>query len=482
MAEPFKSTPASRVFGMGLPRRKVDNPGTIFGIEVDEPRWSLDPRLRRDMAQEQMLSMQEQSLDAQQQQLQRQQRVAQAEDAAISDLEAGADIGNIFKNNPSLALSRNFGQFANMAEMARPSKAAQSMIPSLAMKLPIEERGVFNELVNQPEFANNPFAAYDEAQRRGSRSKQHGELVKAGVPLAKIDQTKDYSPVEFQDLINQHNKPNTGDNFTNKMVEQAWSGFEENYTPPEGVNDPIEIAIDMSDKKNAIRQRIMEKYGAAPAPAGVTTAANITSPAAMGGGLPAPAPAAQQVQAPAPSLDEELSRVPVTEQPKFLERKRAEQVEASKVNEEWTKAKKDLESKLKEQFPDKAYEGTNVKPLEQLALQIVRGDMIRDDDANAPTDEFGQTAQIPIHEAALRRLNLPRFDRAFTEPGKARKYLFGLLGNQDVTYNELIRDWAKGFLSQRGLIQTPVQENATVPREEVDKAVNFLNKKVAMPQ
>jgi hypothetical protein len=300
--------------------------------------------------------------------------------------------------------------------------------------------------------------------------------------LAKIDQTKDYSPVEFQDLINQHNKPNTGDNFTNKMVEQAWSGFEENYTPPEGVNDPIEIAIDMSDKKNAIRQRIMEKYGAAPAPAGVTTAANITSPAAMGGGLPAPAPAAQQVQAPAPSLDEELSRVPVTEQPKFLERKRAEQVEASKVNEEWTKAKKDLESKLKEQFPDKAYEGTNVKPLEQLALQIVRGDMIRDDDANAPTDEFGQTAQIPIHEAALRRLNLPRFDRAFTEPGKARKYLFGLLGNQDVTYNELIRDWAKGFLSQRGLIQTPVQENATVPREEVDKAVNFLNKKVAMPQ
>ena len=165
MAEPFKQTPASSVFGMGLPRRKVDNPGTIFGIEVDEPRWSLDPRLRRDMMQEQGMAMEEQALDAQKAQLDRQRRVMQAEDQAIMGLEQGEEIGNIFKNNPSLALSRNFNQFANMAEMARPSKAAQSMIPSLAMKLPIEERGVFNELVSQPEFANNPFAAYDEAQR-----------------------------------------------------------------------------------------------------------------------------------------------------------------------------------------------------------------------------------------------------------------------------------------------------------------------------
>lgn len=466
---------------MGLPRRKVDNPGTIFGIEVDEPRWSLDPRLRRDMFQEQEMAMEEQALDAQKAQLDRQRRVMQAEDQAIMGLEQGEEIGNIFKNNPSLALSRNFGQFANMAEMARPSKAAQSMIPSLAMKLPIEERGVFNELVNQPEFANNPFAAYDEAQRRGARSKQHGELVKAGVPLAKIQADKDYSPIEFEDLIQRHKKPQTGDNFTDKLVQQAWSGFDENYMPPEGVDDPVEIAIDMADKKNAIRQRIMEKYGAAPVAPGVATAANITPPAAMGG-----VTSAAQIQQPSKpqmlSLDEELSRVPVTEQPKFLEKKKAEQAEASRVDEEWTKAKKDLESKLKEQFPDKAYEGTNVKPLEQLAMQIVRGEMIRDDDPNAPTDEFGQTAQIPIHEAALRRVKLPRFDTAFTEPGKARKYLFGLLGTQDVTYNELIRDWAKGFLSQRGLIQTPVQENATVPREEVDKAVNFLNKKVAMPQ
>lgn len=272
---------------MGLPRRKVDNPGTIFGIEVDEPRWSLDPRLRRDMMQEQEMAMQEDALAAQQAQLARQNRIMEAEDRAISGIEAGEDIGNIFKNNPSLALSRNFGQFANMAEMARPSKAAQSMIPSLAMKLPIEERGVFNELVNQPEFANNPFAAYDEAQRRGSRSKQHGELVKAGVPLAKIDQTKDYSPIEFEDLVRQHKKPETGNDFTDKLVQQAWSGFDENYMPPEGVDDPVEIAIDMADKKNSIRQRIMEKYGAAPAIPGAATATNITSPAAMSG---APAP------------------------------------------------------------------------------------------------------------------------------------------------------------------------------------------------
>lgn len=210
--------------------------------------------------------MQEDALAAQQAQLARQQRVMEAEDAAISGLEQGEEIGNIFKNNPSLALSRNLGQFANMAEMVRPSKAAQSMIPSLAMKLPIEERGVFNELVNQPEFANNPFAAYDEAQRRSARSKQHGELVKAGVPLAKVDMAKDYSPVEFQDLINQYKKPDTGNNFTNKIVEQALSRFEEEYLPPEGMEDPIAIAMDIAEKKDALLQRIMQRLGGGQAP------------------------------------------------------------------------------------------------------------------------------------------------------------------------------------------------------------------------
>jgi hypothetical protein len=201
MAEPYKSTPASRVFGMGLPRRKVDNPGTIFGIEVDEPRWSLDPRLRRDMAEEQQMAMQEQALADQQAQMDRQRRVMEAEDAAIADIEAGADIGNVFKQRPGLALSRNFNQFANMAQMVQPSKATSTLAPSLAKSLAPQSREKFFNLIQTPQFANDPLGAMTQVQLDEEREKQHGELVKAGIPLAKIDRSKTYSPIEFQELI-----------------------------------------------------------------------------------------------------------------------------------------------------------------------------------------------------------------------------------------------------------------------------------------
>ena len=286
MAEPYKSTPASRVFGMGLPRRKVANPGTIFGIEVDEPRWSLDPRLRRDMAEEQQIAIQENALANAQAKQQMEMQGQEAMGRAVEELEQGEDIENIFRKNPAIIFSPQFRQFSQAAQFARPSKAAQSMIPSLAMKLPVEERGIFNQLVNTPEFAQNPFAAFDEAQRRGGRAKQHGELVKAGVPLAKIDMAKDYSPIEFEDLVRQYKKPDTGDSFTDKLVQQAWTGFDEEYYPPEGVDDPVAIAMDIADKKNAIRQNIMSKYGIKPITPAVVAepvaAQDITSPAAMG--------------------------------------------------------------------------------------------------------------------------------------------------------------------------------------------------------
>ena len=204
-------------------------------------------------------------------------------------------------------------------------------------------------------------------------------------------------------------------------------------------------------------------YGTA-AGQGFIPAAPGLAPAPVGGGA-AGKSVVQQPQIPISSLDEQLSRIPVTEQPEFLKRKKAELSESSKVSEEWSRAKKDLESKLKEQFPDKAYEGTNVKPIEQLAMQIVRGEMIRDNDPNAPTDEFGQTAQIPIYEAALRRINLHRFDTAFTEPGKGRLRAFNMLGTQDVNYGELIKDWAIRFLESRNLIQQSPEAAGLTPAQ-----------------
>jgi hypothetical protein len=218
------------------------------------------------MAEEQEMALQEQALASKQAQLQRQMRGQQAMDQAYSDLEKGEEIENIFRKNPAMMMSPDFGRFVQASRYLQPSKAAQAVVPNLAKKLPVSERDIFNQLINTPQFANNPFAAYDEAQRRGARSKQHGELVKAGVPLAKIDMAKDYSPVEFQDLINQYRKPDTGNNFTNKIVEQALSRLEEEYLRPEGMEDPIAIAMDIAEKKDALLQRIMQRLGGGQAP------------------------------------------------------------------------------------------------------------------------------------------------------------------------------------------------------------------------
>jgi len=459
MAEPFKSTPASRVFGMGLPRRSNIPPATFFDTPIYEERRNLNPFVRQNAMAEQEIAMQEDALAAQQAQLARQQRIMEAEDAAISGLEQGEEIGNIFKNNPSLALSRNFNQFSNMAEMVRPSKAAQSMIPSLAMKLPIEERGVFNELVNQPEFANNPFAAYDEAQRRGSRSKQHGELVKAGVPLAKIDQTKDYSPIEFEDLVRQHKKPETGSDFTDKLVQQAWSGFDENYMPPEGIDDPVEIAIDMADKKNAIRQRIMEKYGAAPAIPGAATATNITSTAAMGGGVtPTATPSGSPPEA---QVSLNIDNVPFADIDNVIEEQKAQ----PKIAEAWNKAQMDLESKLSDIYKGN-YPGTNYSRLRRLAKAI-----ISDEKVPFTPEEGGEefSTMIPAWADALRKAGLS--GEAFKEPENAR------FGTQKVNYPELIKVWAKNYLDRSDVTAQPqlppISQEAAQTKSKLLKSVGL---------
>jgi len=455
---------------MGLPRRKVENPGTMFGIEVDEPRWSLDPRLRRDMAQEQQIGLQEQSLDAQQAQLARQQRIMQAEDAAVADLEAGADIGNIFKNNPSLALSRNFNQFAGMQQMVQPSKAASTLAPSLAKSLNPQSREKFFGLIQTPEFANDPLGAMTQVQLEEEREKQHGELVKAGIPLAKIDRNKMYSPIEFEEMVFQSKKPHTGDDYVDKLVQQAWSGFDENYIPPEGVDDPVQIAMDMAEKKNTIRQSILSKLGPKPA------IGSEVAPQA-GGVAPIPTPVAKVEMAPEVDLDAELVRIPVTEQAAFLENRKKVKDEESKVNEAWTTAKDDLEKKLASKFPDKPLPGSKLKPLEQLAIQIASGQLVTDPDG-APNAETGELPRIPLSNKALIDAGLPVFGKAFSQPGSGRTSLLGMVGSQDVPYNELIREWANEFVRKRNLVKMPMTERMDIPAEDLTKGQNLLNKYV----
>lgn len=197
----FKQTPASRVFGMGLPRRSSLPPATFFETPIYEERRNLNPMVRQNAVSEQETLMQEQALADQQAQMDRQRRGIAETDAAIADLEAGADIGNVFKQRPGIVFSPNFSQFAKMAQVVQPSKATSTLAPSLAKSLAPQSREKFFSLIQTPQFANDPLGAMTQVQLDEEREKQHGELVKAGIPLAKIDRSKTYSPIEFQELI-----------------------------------------------------------------------------------------------------------------------------------------------------------------------------------------------------------------------------------------------------------------------------------------
>lgn len=473
----FKQTPAGRVFGFGLPVNRSANRGvqyTFRGMPLGEDLQYFDPLVQQQAREEQRLGMEEQQIANQQRELERQQMAQDAEMAALGDLEAGEPIGNVFRKNPALAFSRNFNQFANMAEMVQPSKASQAMIPSLAMKLPIEERGVFNQLVSTPEFANNPFAAYDEAQRRGARLKQHGELVKNNVPLAKIDPNRDYSPIEFEDLVRQHKKPETGTDFTDKLVQQAWSGFDEQYEPPEGVVDPVAIALDIAEKKNAIREGIMQKYGGKAIAPSAATAQNITSPAAMGGATQAPQSTPASVSPSTLNWEAQLESIPYVQQQKFLEEKQAKQAEEAVKGEAWTKARKELGDKILKQVPDENLPGTKVNRLESFAKAV-----LNPGENMVFNREVG--SQIPVAWDTLIKAGVPFKELAtnktvFREPGEARRKM-GFIGTQQVGIQELLKDWATRFLESRN--RTPSGAETMLlqrqPEQIVKKADEFLN-------
>jgi len=202
MAEPYKSTPASRVFGMGLPRRKVSNPGTIFGIEVDEPRWSLDPRLRRDMAQEQQMAIQEAALANEQRKQEMELQGQEAMGRAFEELEQGENIENIFRRNPAIAFSPQFGQFSQAAQFMQPSRASRALAPSLAKDLPGQYRSKYFELLNTPQYANDPLGAKTVIDTEMGIDEQRGRLAKVGIPLT--GERKLLSPEEEEGLIFQH--------------------------------------------------------------------------------------------------------------------------------------------------------------------------------------------------------------------------------------------------------------------------------------
>ena len=190
------------------------------------------------------------------------------------------------------------------------------------------------------------------------------------------------------------------------------------------------------------------------------------------------APIQQQTAPSVPDFNAQLSNIPFAQQQQFIQAAQAQEASNKAIAPVWENAKQDIGSKIAKVVPDKAYPGTSVNQLESFAKAVLNPseNIINNPEYGTipATWEVLQKAGIPIGEMMSNRT-------VFREPGENRR-LLGFLGTQQVGYQELLQEWAKDFLSKRGLVQTNVQNNANVPREEVDKAANFLNKKVPVPQ
>lgn len=477
MAEPFKQTPASRVFGFGL--RPQQPAPTFFGTPILADRNRLSPYLRQNAFEEQQMAAQEEALAAQQQQMAMQQQLAMrnqqimdAEMAAEQDLAAGEQLGNIFKKNPALAFSRNAGQFASAAQMMQPSRATMTLAPQLAAKMPLRQRQHFNKLLSSPDYQNDVLAAKDKAEELMAIEDQQAELFKAGVPF-EMAPSKLLSPVEFLSLVMQKggdrgkNDPTLFMKDNYEMLGNHLKDMRENdmHVLEDGTPNPefVEARKKYLDLQNKLFQAREGRYmpKVAPTPADAATAQKITSPAAEGGAPPAV------------DIDTELANVPFAAQKDYLEKKKAVEAERQAIAPVWTKAKEDLGAKIKKIVPDEPFPGTKTNQLESFAKAVLNP---RDNIINHP--EYGT---IPAAWDILSKAGVPMNEimtnkTVFREPGEKRRIL-GFLGTQRVGYQELLREWAKDFLASKNLKPTgePTPLLERKPEKIVKKADQFLN-------
>ena len=227
-------------------------------------------------------------------------------------------------------------------------------------------------------------------------------------------------------------------------------------------------------------------YGTAAGQGFIPTTPSLAPAPTGGGAAPAPAPtpkgaAKQTIGGLSPEAILRIQNAPASELAQTIEREERLAGEEGRINEEWTKAKSNLEQKLKTLYPDKPNK-YGINPLELFASQVFEQKTVTDPEivlaGGAPVPGGFVSAEIPIQVKALRDLGLKPLDTAFTESGQKRLNLFGLVGSQDVNYNALIRDWAQRFLEGRGLLKVPLSEKQTITPEERSTGAKVLDKYV----
>jgi hypothetical protein len=191
------------------------------------------------------------------------------------------------------------------------------------------------------------------------------------------------------------------------------------------------------------------------------------------GGAAVPPPAtvstARPVEQPvAPPTEVNLANVPFTQQKQFIEQKKAADIEAKAVDTAWEKAQSSIERKIKNIVPDEPFEGTNVNQLESFARAVLNpGENI------VRNPRYGT---VPVAWDVLDKIGIVPQETVFREPGEGRRKL-GFIGTQQVSYDELLKVWAKNFLEKRGAL-SPSPVARELPPATRSKALGNVMKAI----
>lgn len=178
---------------------------------------------------------------------------------------------------------------------------------------------------------------------------------------------------------------------------------------------------------------------------------------APAGGAAIAADGGRQIQKPSPVEQTiNLDAIPLDQIEETIKKTKEESKIESAKDKAWYEAQMDLEKSLEKTFPGN-YEGTNYAKLRRVAKAIVDGERIPDPNPKPAYDESGSNQTISVVEDVLSKIGKSLKGEAFVEPGTGRKRLFGLIGDQRVPYDELLKIWAKNYLERSDVMIAPGQ-------------------------
>lgn len=375
-----------------------------------------------------------------------------AEDRAIQSIRDNPDeIPNVFARNPELVRSPSFGQFESIRQSVIPTRAQQTLAPSLRMKLAPDEAQYFDEEIG---VDGDAVGAFQRSRMRGARERDYADLVDKNVPWEVVDaykqQGKVFSPMEKAQLIQRHKKASAVDDADEVGFNSYWSMIKESPPlKPDG-------SMDYEQLKNLHKQgRLMFNYDKTPPPADTSQAAPKSGAVAIPAAVEKPAPV-------------DYSATHYSELPQQIQRDAGNTAiqpsqEKQRAADLWTQAKGDLEQEITSLVPDAPFPGTSINQLDRLAQAIVDNEMVNQTEEVLPEyRSLVVNGRVPPWVPLLSKLK--RSGVAFKEPGNLRT------GTQQVTMPELAKAWAEDRDAKRLAREEANARAAALPPEDKAKA------------